>query len=486
MTTLLHETLEASAAHLPRKVALVCGDRRVTFAELDALANGAARLVANAGARPGDRVVTWLGNSVDAVAAIYGILKAGCVFVPLHPHTKPPKVAFVIRDCDARVLIADGTVDDELRHTGAALVPSAVIAPAAPLPPPATSGHDLAAILYTSGSTGVPRGVMVTHANMLAALTSITEYLENVQDDVILQFLPLSFDYGLYNVLMPVAFGGTVILEPAFVAPHRTLELLRRERVTGLPLVPTIAAGLARLRSMDGCHLPALRYITSTGQVLPPAHIQRLGEIFPGARIFSMYGLTECKRVSYLPPDEVARRPSSVGRAMPRTEAWIVDANGERIEEPGVIGELVVRGPHVMRGYWNRPVETAQALRGGVLHTGDLFRVDEEGFLYYAGRMDDLIKTAGHRVSPKEIENVVCTMDGVIEAVAFGVADELLGHAISLVVRSEDPAVTPAAVLAHCSHHLERAMVPRHVEVRRDLPHTDNGKVARREIAAQP
>jgi len=516
---LLHHVLEASAERHPEKIALVFGEERLSYAELDARADDAAQQLRDFGVRAGDRVATWLENSVEAVVAIFAALKAGAAFVPLNPQTRPPKVAFILRDCGARVLVAPhanvtpeiqcAVLDLAPRHPeprrrrrisegeilrfaqddGGAAPEMLDLAPRHPEPrrrrriSEGDGGNHLAAIIYTSGSTGVPRGVMLTHGNMLAASSSIIEYLENTEDDVVLDFLPLSFDYGLYNVLMPIRFGGTVVLERTFIAPHQIVSLMRRERISGLPLVPTVAAGLARLRSMEGYEFPHLRYITSTGQALPPAHIERLLAIFPDARLFSMYGLTECKRVSYLPPEELARRPGSVGKAMPRTEAWIVDEHGARVERAGVVGELVVRGPHVMQGYWNRPEETASALRNGLLHTGDLFRADEDGFLYFVARRDDLIKTAGQRVSPREIENVACTLDGVLEAVAFGIPDELLGQKIALVVRAAEGALTERDVIAHCEAHLEKYMVPRLVEIRRELPRTATGKVARREIA---
>jgi acyl-CoA synthetase (AMP-forming)/AMP-acid ligase II len=332
---------------------------------------------------------------------------------------------------------------------------------------------------------------MLSHANVAAAAAAIIEYLGNTVDDVVLDFLPLSFDYGLYNVLMPIRFGGTVVLERGFIAPHQIVGVLRRERVTGLPLVPTIAAGFAQLRSLGGLALPDLRYITSTGQALAPAHIERLLEIFPGVRLFSMYGLTECKRATYLAPEELPRRPSSVGKAIPGTAVWIVDADGRRIEGAGVVGELVVHGPHVMQGYWNRPSETAKALRPDPLtgerglHTGDLFRMDDEGFLYFVARTDDMVKTCGQLVSPKEIENTVLALEGVEEAVACGLPDAVLGQSIHVVVRgARGASLTAADVIAFCAARLEKWMVPRSVDIRSELPRTATGKTARREITA--
>lgn len=476
--TLVHHFLEHSAERFPEKEALICGGRRLTYAEMDSLANRFAHALRAQGLRRGDRVAIHLGNSVEAVAAIFGVLKAGGVFLPIHPEIKAGKLEYILRDCGAGILI-DNDISAGFPDTR--------------LDGEEGSDLDLCAILYTSGSTGTPRGVMLTHRNITAASGSIIKYLENRADDVVVVFLPLSFDYGLYNVLMPFRFGGTVVLEKSFLYPYQLIGLLKKERVTGLPLVPTIAALFLKLRSMEGYDLPHLRYVTSTGQALPPEHIARLREVFPQAKIYSMYGLTECKRVSYLPPEELARRPASVGRAMPGTEAWIVDERGGRVTRAGEVGELVVRGPHVMRGYWNLPAETARVLRPGpdpgerVLYTGDLFRMDEEGFLYFVARGDDLIKTAGERVSPKEVESVIHALDGVAEAAACGVPDEVLGQAVKVVVTLREGAeLTAADVLDHCGRHLEKHMIPRHVEIRGELPRTVTGKIARRELESPP
>lgn len=495
---LVHHFLEHSADRLPDKEALVCGGQRLTYAAVEERANRLAHGLRAYGLRPGDRAAVWLESSVEAVVAIFAILKAGGVFLPLNPQLKGGKLAWILRDCGVRFLIAPaGSLPEELdgcpalERVLAADEPLAAGFPSTRLES-AAGEDDLCALIYTSGSTGAPRGVMLTHGNIAAASASIIEYLANREDDVVVDFLPLYFDYGLYNVLMPFRFGGRVVLERSFRYPYQLVGLLKKERVTGLPIVPTIAAGLVKLRSLDGYDLPDLRYITSTGQPLPPPHIERLREIFPTARIYSMYGLTECKRVSYLPPAELGRRPASVGKAMPGTEVWLADGAGERIAQPGEVGELVVRGPHVMRGYWNLPEETARVLRPGaepgerVLHTGDLFRMDEEGFLYFVSRRDDLIKTGGERVSPKEIETVAHGLEGVAEAAAYGVPDEILGQAVHLAVTlREGAALTAADVLAHCARSLEKSMLPRHVEIRGELPRTATGKIARRELGAQ-
>jgi acyl-CoA synthetase (AMP-forming)/AMP-acid ligase II len=347
---------------------------------------------------------------------------------------------------------------------------------------------DLATIIYTSGSTGEPKGVMSAHCNVVAAARSITQYLQNTPDDIILDTLPLSFDYGLYQVFMAALFGGTVVLEPSFAFPYRVLERLVQEHVTGFPIVPTVAALLLQMQDLSRFDFSSLRYITNTAAALPVAHIRRLLEIFPGKRIYSMYGLTECKRVAYMPPEKLPERPGSVGIAMPNCEVFVVNEEGRELG-PNQVGELVVRGANVMQGYWNAPEETAKRFRPGrypadaLLYTGDLFRQDEEGYLYFVGRKDDMIKTKGERVSPKEVENAICEMEGVAEAAVVGVPDDILGQAIkAFVVCSRNPGPTGADVINHCKKHLEPFMVPREVEFRNALPRTASGKIDKKPL----
>src|SRR5262249_1463118 len=295
-----------------------------------------------------DRVIVFMDNCREAVVAIFAALKAGAVFSPINPSTKADKLAYVINNCRARALITQ----HKLRAVaGAALaeapsiditvvarareptLPNAIsfeAALAANAAPAANSGTelDLAMLVYTSGSTGFPKGVMMTHTNVVAAATSITTYLENTADDVILNVLPISFDYGLYQVLMATKLGATLVLEQSFAFPQAIFARITAQRVTGLPLVPTMAPIILQMRALEPGAFPHLRYITNTAAALPPAHIARLQELFPTARLYSMYGLTECKRCTYLPPAELARRPGSVGIAIPGTEAYVVDESG--------------------------------------------------------------------------------------------------------------------------------------------------------------
>jgi len=345
-------------------------------------------------------------------------------------------------------------------------------------------------LVYTSGSTGFPKGVMMTHQNVVAAATSITTYLENTPDDIVLNVLPISFDYGLYQVLMAMKAGATLVLEKSFAFPQAIFNRMKEEKVTGLPLVPTMAALILGMKDLKPADFPDLRYLTNTAAALPPAHILRLQELFPAARLYSMYGLTECKRCTYLPPAELKHRPSSVGIAIPGTEAYVVDETGARVPNGGT-GELVIRGAHVMKGYWENPEATDKALKPGpfpwekVLYTGDLFRTDEEGFLYFVGRKDDIIKSRGEKVSPKEVENVLYALPGIREAAVVGAPDPILGMAIKAVVALVPGSdLTEQNIIRHCAKHLEDFMVPKIVEFRDELPKTESGKISRRLVGA--
>jgi len=433
---LVQHFLEHSAQRFPDKIALICGDAQLTYGEINRRANCVARFLKEKGVKRQERVGIFLDNSIESVISLFGILKADGIFLILSPTLKATKLAYILNNCQVRALIT---------HTNKLNVVSGIFGSiptlrfviftgdkdkipvansinsifwgeinclssphASRLTPSENIDLDLATIIYTSGSTGDPKGVMFTHLNMVSAATSIITYLENREDDIILNVLPLSFGYGLYQILMAFKFGGTVILERSFTYPYQVIEKMVQERVTGFPGIPTIYAILLGLKDLDKFDFSSLRYMTNAAAALPPAHIERLRKIFPHVKFYSMYGLTECKRVSYLPPQEIDRRPTSIGRGMPNEEVWIVDEKGNPVGA-GIVGELVVRGANVMRGYWGLPEETARVLRPGkypgemVLYTGDLFKTDEEGFLYFVGRKDDMIKSKGERISPKEI-----------------------------------------------------------------------------------
>ncbi|MDY7077076.1 MAG: AMP-binding protein [Chloroflexota bacterium] len=509
---LVNDFLQNNAERFPDKEALICDNQRLTYAQVEEQANRVANGLLELGVQRGDRVAIWLPNSIETVIAIFAILKAGATFTVINHTTKPGKLAYVLNNCTASGLFASGRRSEQVAQlfdqvpslhlailcgkratnqptnqptnqlTNQPTFPHLLEAYPNTRPPCSTIDLDLACLIYTSGSTGEPKGVMSTHANMVFAASSIIQYLENVPEDIVINVLPLSFDYGLYQLLMVFKFGGTLVLERSFAYPAAILKRIEQEQVTGLPGVPTVFAMLLQM-DLSKFNLSSLRYLTNTAAALPVEHIQRLREAFPWTRLYSMYGLTECKRTLYLPPEELDRRPGSVGIAIPGTEVWIEDEAGNRLG-PGEVGELVVRGSHVMQGYWNNPDATARWYQPGrypaerLLYTGDLFKMDAEGFLYFVARKDDVIKSRGEKVAPKEVESALYRLTGVVEAAVVGVPDDILGQAIKafVVYRGEQP-LTEKDVLRHCAQHLEDFMMPKYIEFRDSLPKTSSGKI---------
>ena len=507
---LVQEFLERSARRLPDKVCLVCDGQRLTYAEVDARANRLANALRDRGLKRGDRAVILLPNCVETVVSIFAVLKAGGTFVAVNVSTKEQKLAYILNNCQAQALVTSARNSQVAEHMrgqvaslktvvltsqdGAGESASDVLSYErlqeqypAERPPRVGIDLDLACLIYTSGSTGEPKGVMSDHGNVDFATDSIITYLRNVEDDIVIGLLPLSFDYGLYQLLMTFKFGGTLVLEREFVYPAATLKHIEKERVTGFPGVPTIFAVLVRT-DLSGFDLSSLRYLSNTAAALPPSHVLELRRKFPHADLYLMYGLTETKRTLYLPPEQVEKRPRSVGIAIPGTEVWLEDEAGHRLGA-GQTGELVIRGRHVMRGYWGDENATARRYTPGplpgerVCRSGDLFRMDEEGFLYFVGRQDDIIKSRGKKVPPKEVENVLDGLEGVAEVAVIGIPDPVLGQAVKAFVVVDGEALTEADVMRHCRANLEDYMVPKQIEFRRELPKTESGKIKKTGLA---
>lgn len=485
---LLGQLLEESARARPDKTALVCGELRMSYAELDARANRLAQALLARGVAPGERVALCLENSPEAVEALFGTWKTGAAALLVNPGTKHDKLGFLLADSGARALIAAPKRLEGLRAAVPVLLASgaewdATLAGASEARPAVRGAEDdLACLLYTSGSSGTPKGVMHSHRSLGSAMRSIAQYLGSSAEDVVLSILPLSFGYGLTQLLPTFAAGGTLVLERSFAFPQLTLQRLADERATGFAMVPTIATLLLQ-NDLSRFDLSALRTLTNAGAGIAPALLAELRARLPWARIFPMYGQTECIRASYLPPEEVDRRPTSVGRGMPGQECWIEDERGQRLP-PGSTGELVVRGEHVMLGYWNQPEASAQKLRPGSrpgereLRTGDLFRLDEQGWLHFVARQDDIIKTRGEKVSPREVENVLQSLAGVLCAAVVGVPDPLLGEAVrAFLVKRPGAVLDEQAVLRHCVRQLEDVAVPRRIVFLDELPRTPNAKI---------
>lgn len=505
-SVLVTDFLENSAQQYADKPALIFGKEKLNYRDLDDAAARFATVLLGAGFRRGDRVLIVLENSPTVVIVLFGVLKLGGVFSVLNPGTKTEQLAYIVENCQARALISDYAHIEMIRRVKESstclrdvwlckdasqekgIFPHPfrsfdddIIGVSSILLPVPCIDLDLAALIYTSGSTGRPKGVMMTHRNIVSATSSINAYLENGFDDIILDVLPLSFDYGLYQIFLAFQVGATIVLERTFTHPYSVIGRMVDEKVTGLPGVPTLFALLFRLR-LENYDFSMLRYVTNTGAALPPSFIGKLQLMFPRAMIFSMYGLTECKRVSYLPPVEISKRPTSVGKAMPNVEVYIVDDKGNRLP-PNQEGELVVRGSNVMLGYWGDTEGTAKVLRPGplsgqlVLYTGDFFRMDDEGFLYFVSRKDDIIKSRGERISPKELEDVLYGLEGVSEAKIIGIPDEILGMAIKAVIVTHNRDLSERDVIQHCQKYLEEFKVPHKVEFVSNLPKTSTGKI---------
>ena len=492
---LLHESLLAAAAETPGKPALVADKRSWSYSELEDATLRLARALQDAGLERGDRVVVFMDNTAECAISIFGTLAAGGVFVVANPQTKADKLAYMLEDSEAAFLLTEESLARVWRTAVEGVTSlrgviddlDAVLPGSTPEPRDlGTIPKDLAALIYTSGSTGNPKGVMMAHENMVFAAGSIAQYLRLSDDDRIINVLPLAFDYGLYQLLMAMRIGGTLILERSFAFPAQTLKRIEEEQVTVFPGVPTVYATLLSTKTRTPHE--SVRRVTNTAAALPPAFHDGLHELFPNALIFRMYGLTECKRVSYLEPELVDEKPTSVGRPIPGTEAFVLDAEGRPVQ-PGATGILHVRGPHVMAGYWRSPELSAHMLKEGpvpgerMLCTHDNFTIDEDGFLYFVGRTDDIIKTRGEKVSPIEVENALHAIEGVREAAVIGIPDEILGEAIrAYVVLDEGAELGEQEVVAASRTRLESFMVPREVVFVDDLPKTDTGKVRKKSL----
>ncbi len=462
-----------------------------------------AHTLIQAGVAPGDRVLILMPTDIEYAIAVHAVLMAGAVIVPLPPTIKPSKLNFIAEDTSAAALVTDARLSKAwlpVRGAGQPWLQTCIAMRSETLTTPGITpwpndaiesapcaalaiDQDLAALIYTSGTTGQPKGVMLSHLNMVHAWRSVQSYLQLRADDVLALAIPPTFSYGLYNLLMGLGVGATVVLEPQAAFPAQVVETLRREQATVLPGVPTLFASLLELEHFSAAQLPSLRLVTNAAAALAPTHLSQLRRRLPDARLLSMYGMTECMRISYLPPEQLDHRPGSVGRGMPNQAHWLVDEAGEKLPH-GSTGELVVRGSHVMRGYWRRADATAERLKPGaqpgeiVLHTGDMFRSDTDGYLYFAARKDDIIKSRGEKVAPREVEEAILQLSEVAACAVVGVPDDLLGQAVKAFVTPRTGATLDAkAIIRHCQQTLDPHLVPKFVEFLAEMPRTESGKI---------
>jgi acyl-CoA ligase (AMP-forming) (exosortase A-associated) len=478
-----------SIGPLSDKVVLVDGARRVTCAELHTRALAYASVLKQVGVRKGDRVGIFLRRSIEAVAAVFATWTAGGVAVIINDTLRTRQVDHILDHSEATCVVSDTRQMLAVPEFPCATVINVDHLETAGSRPSAERvvGADLAALIYTSGSTGMPKGVMLTHDNLLSGTQIVSEYLELTSADVIMSVLPFSFDYGLNQVLTTVFMGATLVIQPSLFPPD-ICRTIHRERVTGLAGVPTLWLQLTgRLSPFLKTSCPTLRYITNSGGRLPEETVRQIRAAHPHLRVYLMYGLTEAFRSTYLPPHEVDRRPTSMGKAIPNVEILVVSEDGRRCA-PGEIGELVHRGANISRGYWRDPDSTSRVLRPHplapsrngneelVVYSGDLVTTDEEGYLYYVGRKDMQFKSRGVRVSPEEIERWIHSSGLVSNVVAFALPHADGDNDIALAVIPAEAATACDALHAFCRKELPEYMWPRAIWPMAEFPLTSTGK----------
>ncbi len=508
---LLQDILTVNAVERPDKVALICEKTRLTYAQIDEMSNRLAHALREKGVQDGDRILFYLLNSVELVVSIFAALKANAVFSVVDYANTFDSLHHIATDCAATALV---TYDHQAEAATHLLgeIPSLRFAVLVGQKASGLANHllsfdaiqvaypaddlpqrridcDLAYLIYTSGSTGPSKGVLVTHRCILFTVHSGIEYFDLSEDDVHTSPLPLSFSPGINQLFQTFRVGGTLILERSFAYPAMTLRRMAAEQATSFAAVPTI---LSLLLQADPSRydLSRLRFISNIGAALAPSIIQQLREKLAHVAIFSTYGMAEASYSLGLNPDHIDQRPTSVGKPFPGTQAWIVGEDGQRVSS-NEIGELVLRGGHVRSGYWNNPESTTQRFRPGpvlgeiICFTGDMFRTDEEGYFYFVGRSDEIIKSGAKKVVPREIENALYSLEGVLDAAAVGIPDPLLGHAIKAfvvpTVQARD-ALTVESILRYCHQKLEEYKVPRQVEIREGLPKTPSGKIIKTDL----
>lgn len=490
----LPETLGRQAREQPGSLAIVDGIHRLTYAQLYKIAGIVAARLCKYGLSPGDRVAMLLPNCPQAVALIYGTWLAGGVIVPLNPQARGQEACALAQHAGARIIVCEPGYRDldtvagtaETSNTLVPMIDDLISAGDTAIPAPAKlKADDLAMLLYTSGTTGHPKAVMLSHGNISANVAAIIDYLELTREDRVLSVLPFNYSYGSSVLHTHLAVGATIVLEKNLVFPHALAETMVRERVTGFPGVPSTFALLLSRVDLASMRLDSLRYVTQAGAAMPATLVEKLRKALPQAQIFIMYGQTEATaRLSYVPPDRLADKPGSAGIPVSGVEIEIRDEQRRTLKSYDT-GEVWVRGPNVMQGYWHDEPATQAVLVDGWLKTGDIGYRDDEGFLFLVGRRSDIIKTGAHRVHPGEIEEVIAGLAGVSEVAIAGIDDELLGQTIAAwVVPEPGHDISVEAIKARCRDMLASYKIPKQVQIVTTLPRTASGKLRRIELSS--
>ena len=500
----VNEFLELSAQKYPDKEAAWYQDEWKTFSELETMANKVANYLKEQGIRRGDRVALLYENSFDYIAAYYGILKAGAVTVALNTETTSDALQYLLTNSGAKAIIANQSFSKhlvpaipyipELQHV---IIKQKDLKQHEDLkrfhqvhleeiydsgngehPGVRSIDLDLASIVYTSGSTGKSKGVVLRHYNIVANTVSIVEYLELTKEDRIMVVLPFYYIYGKSLLNTHYFVGGSVALDNRFAFPNVILDTMKKTEATGFSGVPSTFMILLNRSTVKKQKFPSLRYLTQAGGPMAPAVQKEVVETFNPAKLFVMYGATEASaRLSYLDPKDLPRKWGSIGKAIPNVDLFVADEEGRELPQ-GEVGELVARGSNFMEGYWKDQEETDNVMRHGVYYTGDLGRMDEEGFLYVVGRTKDMIKVGGERVSAKEIEEIILELKSVQETAVIGVEDPILGEAIkAFVIGAPGNGLKEDDVMNHCKKRLPPYKVPKYVEVVKELPKNESGKI---------
>ena len=503
---LIHNLLEKSASEYLDKVAIKHKDRTITFSELYQESLRMKALLLGLGIRKGERVGILLDKSIEQLISMFGISMAGAVFVFINPILKQKQIEYIIKDCDIRLLITTSRYHKKNNLT----IPTSILymdeaAHEGPFPcwykmkdelkSDQTSVHqiadDIACLIYTSGSTGLPKGVVVPHRTVVEGAEIVSSYLNITENDKLISVLPFNFDYGLNQATSSILHGATLVMHHFFLAKD-LLKVMEDEKITGFGGMNPIWVKLFndKYSAKSAYDFPYLRYITNTGGKVPRSIVAKIRAFFPKTNIFLMYGLTEAFRSTYLSPEQLDKRPDSVGRAIPNVEILVVNSRGEECA-PGEPGELVHRGALITRGYWNDPEKTKKVFRRNpllnqqdhlneiVVYSGDLVKKDEEGFLYFISRRDEMIKTSGYRVSPTEVEEVLIEIPGVSNAVVFGKEIENAQQIIVSVVETNHLSNDKKILIQECRKRLPGYMVPHEIHFEKAFKKTANGKIDR-------